>query len=383
MITTDFIYIFLNVLALVIFMIAGRNISANGNNYWRYARWCIVTFTLLLGLRVNRGNDYVHYMNVYIHDLERNDLLFTSINHVLKYIGVGEHWIFMYYSGAYIIGAMIMLQEYRQYSKYLFPLFLMAFTIFSEYMIRQAFGFTFVFVMIKYLLDDNLKLKAKVIRMALCFLLAYSIHSANAVTALALIGVYYFIRFPLPPNITVPAFLFASYVFSSVFDFSYLSGILSFLGDTNDKFASYTDRSDRWFSSEAMGEGYIRNPIVKVLQTCGECGLFYLGYKSLQMKPDRNFLLMYNFYVIGSVYSQCFYTLEIMRRMGDVMWYFWAFPLAYVFSCRKQLYNTYSKKLTTRYLIRASFVALIFFSYDYLKYLFFRTKDMYHFIWDL
>lgn len=247
MITTDFIYIFLNLLALFIFIIAGQNIASNEKKYWNNAIWCIVAFTLLLGLRLNRGNDYGHYMSVYNYDLEAEEVLFTSFNHVLKSIGVGAHWIFMYYSCAYIIGAMILLKEFRRYAKWLFPLFLIAFTYFSEYMIRQAFGFTFVFIMIKFMIDEKLKLKAKIIRMGICFFLAYSIHTANAVTSLLIIGVYYLMKFPLPFKITIPAFIFASYFFSELFDFSYLDGILAFLGDSSTKFSQYTDNSSRLY----------------------------------------------------------------------------------------------------------------------------------------
>lgn len=60
MITTDFIYIFLNLFMLIVFIVTGRLISKDKKNYWKYAKWPVITFTLILGLRLNRGHDYIH-----------------------------------------------------------------------------------------------------------------------------------------------------------------------------------------------------------------------------------------------------------------------------------------------------------------------------------
>ena len=66
MITTDFIYIFLNLLMLITFIIAGKGISKDKSHYWIYAFWPAIVFTIVLGLRLNRGNDYVHYIGSHV-----------------------------------------------------------------------------------------------------------------------------------------------------------------------------------------------------------------------------------------------------------------------------------------------------------------------------
>lgn len=378
MITTDFIYIFLNIVVLLIFVIVGQSI--NDKEYWKKSLWCILGFTLLLGLRLNRGNDYLHYIDVYKYDLESDQVLFGIINNALKAIDVGGHWIFLYYSLAFIIGAIVMLKEFRRYSKWLLPLFLISFINFSEYVIRQALGYTFIFLMVYYMLKDDVNLKKRVVRVLICLLAAYSIHSANLITGLIMIGVYIILKNPLPFKYTIPIYIFSSYFFASYFDLSRLNGILSFLGGINEKFSSYTDNSDKWFSEDSMIEGFMRKPIVKVFQTYGECSLIYLGYLLLKIKNDKKILFTYNFYVIGTIFTQCFYTLEILRRMGDVMYMWWAFPLAYVLSYKNILFQLEKNK---KVLLRLCFIGLFFFAYDYLKYLFFRENDMYHFLWDM
>ncbi len=42
---------------LIVFIVTGRLISKDKKNYWKYAKWPVITFTLILGLRLNRGHD--------------------------------------------------------------------------------------------------------------------------------------------------------------------------------------------------------------------------------------------------------------------------------------------------------------------------------------
>lgn len=382
MITTDFIYIFLNLLMLAIFIIVGRNISRDKKHYWQHAIWAVITFTLMLGLRLNRGNDYVHYMEVYRYNEEKNQWLFYSFNQFLKFLGTGGHWIFIWYSGAFIIGAAFLLKRFREYAYWLFPLFLMSFTYFSEYMIRQAFSFTFIFFMTHYLIDERTHLKKKTIQVLICLAVAYSIHSANVLIGLLIIVFYYFVRRPFPFVITIPAYIFASYVFSKIFDFSSLNVALSFLGGQDEKFSQYTENADRWFSSEAVVSAWERNPIVKILETTGNCALMYLGSKLLVLKQNKGMLTLFNLFVFGAIFSQCFFTIELGRRMGDIMFWHWAFPLAFVL-CNKSLLIKNTKKGFHQWIVNASYLALIFYAYDYLKYIFLRDAEMYHFLWDL
>ena len=376
MVTTDFVYIFLNLILLLFFVIAGFRISYDKSNYWEYAFWPIVAFTLILGLRLDRGNDYIHYMQVYLYDLEKKQVLFTCFNHFLKSVGTGPHWIFIWYSGVFILGAMFFLYKIREYAIFVFPLFLIAFITFSEYMIRQAFGYTFVFIFMGFMFDEEMERYKKWACMAVCFWLSYNIHSANAISCLLSFGLYYFVKFPFKPLYSIPLYLLATLYLQKNFDFSYLNGVLSFLGEQSDKFSVYTDNADRWFSKDAMESIYDRKPFIKLLQTIGDCSLMYISYHCLKIKQDKRIQFLYNTFVVGAIITQCFYSLEILRRMGEIMYWFWAFPLAYY------LYNKKDKCINTQ-LINVLSVGLLFYCYEYLKYLFLRVNDMYKFLWDL
>ena len=364
---------------LVIFFVAGFNISHDKSSYWKYAIWPVIAFTLILGLRLNRGNDYIHYMRVYLFDLEDKQVLFTLFNHFLKSLGTGPHWIFIWYSGAFVLGAMFFLKTLRVYASWIFPLFLISFTFFSEYMIRQAFGYTFVFFFMMFMFDEKMAKFKKWTCMFVCFYLSYSIHSVNAITCLLNVSFYYFIRKPLPPIVVIPLYLLASYYLQQNFNFSNLDGLLSFIGEHNEKYASYTDNAGMWFSEDAIREGFKRNSIVKIFQTLGDCSLMYLSYKALCLKENQKMTFLYNIFAFGAIFSQCFYTLEIMRRMGDCMYWYWAFPLAYVLSNRKCIIYSFKTKGMGRFMM----CFLLFYSYDYLKYLLLRENNMFHFLWDL
>jgi len=65
--------------------------------------------------------------------------------------------------------------------------------------------------------------------------------------------------------------------------------------------------------------------------------------------------------------------------MGDVMYWYWAFPLAYVLYYKKEVFTLFKYKVVANLL----FLTLLFFGYDYLKYLFMRPLGMYKFIWDM
>lgn len=365
---------------LTVFVVTGKCISKDKENYWKYAIWPIITFTLVLGLRLNRGNDYIHYMQVYQYDLEDKQVLFTSFNHVLKSLGTGPHWIFIWYSGAFILGAMFFLKRIREYASFVFPLFLIAFITFSEYMIRQAFGYSFVFLFLAFMFDDEMPKIKRWGCMALCFWLSYNIHSANAITCMVSVGLFYFVRFPLKPRYTIPMYLLATLYLQKNFDFSYLNGLLSFLGDQSDKFSAYTDNSDRWFSNDAKEVIYDRKPFIKLLQTMGDCSLIYLSYVCMKLKPNKKISFFYNTFVIGAIITQCFYSLEILRRMGEIMYWYWAFPLAYYLYNAKYIFRNFISK---EQIFKCLSLALLFYVYEYFKYLFLRVDNMYKFLWDI
>ena len=100
MITTDFIYIFLNLFMLIVFIVTGRLISKDKKNYWKYAKWPVITLIFFFtnyyqketGAMVKVTVDGKVYGT---YDLEKEQVLFTLFNHFLKSLDTGAHWIFI------------------------------------------------------------------------------------------------------------------------------------------------------------------------------------------------------------------------------------------------------------------------------------------------
>lgn len=377
MITTDFTYIFLNLFMLMIFTFMGYCIQHDSQKrYWTFAMWCVFTFTLVLGLRYGRGNDYMHYIDVYKYDLESNEFLFTSINHLLKSLGVGEHYFFMYYNFLFIVGGLSLLKLFRNIAHVLFPLFVIAFTFFSEFIIRQALGFSFVFLFLRILLKDTKGMYDYIFLVFFAFC-AFSIHSANVVYLFLFFLLSIFIHQPFKPRLTIPAFFFCSYIFASIVDYSSLTSYFSLLGGMDNKVGEYASDSTVWLSADNDNqEQYLRNPIIKLWQTYGECSLLFLGYKAIKICNDRKFILTYNVYVVGLMILQSFWTFEFLSRVGYIIYWFWAFPLGLVLHYFSIFW---SKNFTYKILL----FGLSFYIYEYLKLLLLRPNGMYKFIWDV
>lgn len=360
---------------LATFIIVGYCIQHDfQKRYWTFGIWCIVSFTLILGLRYGRGNDYMHYIDVYKYNLESNEILFTFINAILKSIGVGEHYFFMYYNFLFIVGGMSLLKLFRKNAQFLLPLFLIAFIFFAEFMIRQALGFAFVFLFLKTLIKIE-HTKQDLFLLCIYSLCTLFIHSANIIYIFLFVILYVFIKKPFSPNITIPAFLFSTYIFSSVIDYSFLTSYLSLLGGMDNKIGEYASDSATWLSADNSQTLFLRNPVIKVWQTYGECALIYLTYKVLELYRDEKYVITYNVYIIGLLFMQCFLTFEFLNRVGSIIYYFWAFPLSLTLRYFTRFWN---KGIKYRFLL----LGLSFYLYEYLKLLFLRENGMFKFIWD-
>lgn len=373
----DIIYLLVNFIMLATFYVCGKNIS-NGKTYSKNVIICIIIYTLCLGLRYGRGWDYNHYIDVYKYNLEETEIVFTYFNIFLKKIGVGSHYFFLVYNLIEITCAFVFLYPFKKFARYIFPLFMIATLHLNEYSIRQGLAFSFVFLSLFLFFRFYDKLKGFVkhykifLLLIVCIAIAYGIHSVTIITLSWIFVFAIFIKKPLPYKITIFAFILASYVFQNMFDFSALNGIFSFMADQNEKYAQYIENSDIWFGAEGFNESYTRNPIIKIFETLGNMSLFYLGYKvvSNHFKTNRQVITLYNVFVIGSIAQKFFLNFEILNRVCGTGVLFWCLPLGLILYYYRDFYK-----------YRLWLILLIWWSYEYLKYLF-MCGDMCHFLWE-
>lgn len=393
MFSFDFVYDFINLFLVWIMYHEGKLIG-KGKNYWQCCWWIILFFTLIEGLRYGRGVDYLHYIDVYKHDLEDTQVVFTSLNLFLKSIGIPAEYAFMVYAFPFIVGAVIMLKPLKKYAAYLFPLFLISIISFHEAFIRQALAMSFYFMCINLLNNEVEDISRKKIKFnkILCLLaltfVSYSIHSVTIIAIFVIAVLMVFIKKPLPWIYTVPLLLLGKFVIAKSFDFSYLDSVLSFLGSSNEKFAGYTENADRWFSAEGMNDVYTRNIVIQFLESFGSCALFYLGNKILNYisaedkvgtitaVSNSNWRLLVTFFnasIIGFLILETFYNLEIVRRISYCWTIFWFVPVSLILYYRKsKIFNTFDKFLM---------LGFTYWLWEYIRFLFvWTTTPM--FIWD-
>ncbi len=387
----DFDYLLINLCLLLIFYISGRNIS-NGENYWKCATPSIIAFSLAQGLRYGRGNDYFSYVRRFLFGLndERSQPIYEFINDLLKTMGVGGYSSFFFYALIFSVCFFVLLKRFVKYAEYLVPLFMVAFIALNEYQVRQALSFSFVFLFMNSCLDiSNVYIRNKTLWLkrfnyhfilnllyaGIYFLIASGIHKGNIPIMLIFLFFLIFTKFPFPYYITIPLVVFCSFFIEKFLNLDWFLPITSRLGDQDEFFASYTDNSDKWFSVEGMDDKYARDNIVQIFEAFGNSALLYFGYKYLKDNNNekKQYIPFYNFYIFGLLFLLSFRKLEIMQRIGNDIYDFWCIPLSLVLYYRKLLVKSIWEKIL--------FIGLLFFLYNYLKYLFMRG-DMTLFLWD-
>ena len=380
----DLTYIIANLILFIVFVISGRKI-ANNNDLKIWTLFCIIIYTTILGLRYARGYDYFHYIDLYLNGYDEGEQkIFVFINYLLKKLGVGQYYIFVVYSLIEILCSFIFLKRYRNFGVYIIPLFMISTISFNEYSIRQALGFSFVWLCIANTLDlyniirnkDTKKIFVKLIKVLLFFTLSYSIHSVDGYLCIIMILIIFFSREPIPLKVSVPLLIFATYFFSRFFDFSWLNIFLNlFAGDQ--RMAHYINNYDTWFSFDDYHDEitYTRNGIVLVFEMVGCISLLYFGKKTIiNIYHKHDAIAFYNFFVLGVILLNAFREVELLQRAARCLYIFWFFPLAIVLCHKKQIVKSSPESYM--------YLFLIWWSYDYLKYLFFRG-EMTKFIWDI
>lgn len=372
-------YTIINLLLLLFFVIGGSNVK-KGGSYWNNALACSFVFVLVMGSRYARGNDYMHYVDVYVHGEESSQYLFLLFNGILKNIfGVGKYFVFYIYAIPFILCGFKFLKNFRTAADLVFPLFLISMTYFEEYEIRQALGFSFVFLFLDVFLNLRNINKKRLLKLFLYFMGTALVHSANILFIIVFVALYY--GYTKIPNykVTIPFLLFCTYVFVKYYDISYLMPILNLLGGMNQKFAQYTqgNAAEAWFGEEAFQLENARNPLILFFEIIGNSSLFYFSYKIIKDREtvkEKSVLCFTNMYILGCCGKQAFLYLEILNRMSGLFQRMWFIPLCLVLKTVK------FPKLS--FLEKVMYLSMIFVMYDYLKYLFFPSEGKYMFLWD-
>lgn len=207
------------------------------------------------------------------------------------------------------------------------------------------------------------------------FFIIGGIHKANVFLVFVFIFSFFFIRKHIPNIVSIPMLVLSAYVIPKIFDFSILNPFLKIMAGDDEVMQTYVENSHRWFSASGYDDFYTRNTIVQLFEIFGHASLFYLGAKALKyFKNQQEAITIYNVYVFGTLFMISFRKLELMNRMGGDLEHFWFLPISLVLYYHKEVLNTTLHKIIS--------VFLVFFLYEYLKYLFFPLPTKTSFLWD-
>lgn len=378
-----FDYIVINFFLIFAFYVCGNYVSIKKNNYWLGALVAIIMFVIVTGIRYNRGNDYQHYIDVYLNDTEDGQLLFTLFNQLCREVfAVSEYFIFSIYGIIFAICAMIFFKPLKLYAKYTFPLFIISFQFFEEYQIRQAFSYSFVFLYMNELFfKTNHKKRTKIVLCVIYAIISFSIHSANILYLFVLSLSYVFFKKKIPLTISIPLYLFASYLFAKYVDLSPIQNVVILLGNYDSKFAQYAEHADHWFGEGGFVDEWSRNPIVKHIETLANVSLIYWGHYSISklgfnFKYERVFTTLYNMFVVGVIGRMAFLNWELLARMSELFMHFWFIPLISL------IIEVKDHTIKLNFIQRISLLFLPFLAYEHLKLIFASEPHLTLYLWD-
>lgn len=372
-------YIFLSTLLYVLFGIYGYKASRKNKinfykNYWLTVFIPIIFYTLIEGLRYDRGVDYLYYMQRYVSFSKtylEEPTYFDLFNFGINSMGIPFYGAFIIYSFIFTTCVLFFLKDYREVAHYSFILFLTATLAFSENFISQFFAFSFVFIALKYILRDDW------IKFFIFSLIAVLFHSSSAFILLIIVLLKIYNK-PFNLYLTLSFYVFAS-LFFEMDNINLLTpylGIIN-LGEGN-HIQSYFNNTDIWFSKDAINSIYKQNVITKTANFLFDVSILICGrqllYNYKNRKKEQSLVLFYNLFAVGAILFQAFFQIELMRRIAIEMYLFWFIVVAYI------LYYFQKKRKISPFFKCMLIIILSYIISIYFKYVFLVQDSL--FVWD-
>ena len=356
------VYWTLRLLLLIILIYNGWNISykdKNGDNYWANVFPSIFAYSLIQGLRWNRGADYPHYY----HDLtgtlfaDYKEPVYLLWIDVFKWTGLPAPVAFVFYSFLLIFAFCCILKYFRKGAIWALPLFLLM-TASSENIIRQYLAIPFVmFAYYYYLRGKNYRK-----RMWLSLVVVPMIHfSGLFADFIFLLCVYahklkldfkwkQWYIYPLLGLYLYIYYFWDSHNFSFFIDFFRLLNL-----DEESYMAGYGVDAERWFTEEGSmsyiltGKAAVRTIsllneitffLTNVIMIC--CGYFILN-------RDSRFLPVFWFTYLAIILKGIGGDIEMYARFYN--WLIYLAPIA----CGLILVEKWSTKFKIEMIINVIF----------------------------
>lgn len=183
------IYVFniLRYILLILFIIVGYYQSIKSNkSYWKLATIPIIFYSLMEGLRWNRGKDYLNYYYLVVNDQTTGDLLFDFSGQIVSYLDLHFSFFFILQSFIVIYCLYYFLRDYR---KSIVPCIVLMYAFSmgqSENLVRQYCAMSLFLVVIRLLEQKRL------IATTVCVICSLFIHK-SVIFAYCFLTLFYII----------------------------------------------------------------------------------------------------------------------------------------------------------------------------------------------
>ncbi|MBQ8805589.1 MAG: EpsG family protein [Bacteroidaceae bacterium] len=334
----------------------------------------IVTFSLIEGLRWDRGPDYYNnYLLLTTNDLSivKSEPLFNTIIGIFKKSLLPYWCAFIFFSFLYIYSFSKVVKEFPKAAVWALPIMFLVTVDAHENLIRQFIAISF------FLFAYYFYIKQKKTPMLLCLICIFNIH----LSGLFVIAIFLFlISFKIERYIRKPSLLVGIYLILHFFwDTSYLNPITNYLNtiDLGDvTMQGYIDNTDRWFTNEGsisalQGKSGAASFMTIFFRLVTNCTIIYWGFKAI--KIDERLRIPYWFTFFAFIIHIIGGDIEIYRRFAWWLYYFMPLVLGAIW---------YLVPMNNK--IRMTLMLIIAFSYTYSFIMRYTTIPYsgFAFVWD-
>lgn len=282
----------------------------------------IILYSLIEGLRWNRGVDYYNYyleLTGGFYERENSELLYQLIIDICS--SLFPYWlVFIGYSFLFIYSYTLIIKHFPKTAVWSFPLFFLITEAGAENLIRQFIGISF------FLLAFNAYLQKR-FKTMLLFLLA--------IPLIHLSGIFVIIVFLLITLLDIekrmqkPWLLILIYlVLYMTWDTSYLSGFAESLGSININsdvgMGRYVENADRWFTEEgsisALNNSLSSSTATIIIQFSLNIITIYYGF--YLCKKDKKLSIPFWFVYLSIILKVIGGDIELYNRFANWLYYF-------------------------------------------------------------
>lgn len=330
------VYWILRFVLLGVLLFCGYGITyRNKNNYyfWYYAVFAIAVYSLIEGLRFDRGVDYAQYatelMGQWYIEGER-ELLYDLLVRSVVALGIPYWSVFIGFSCFIITSYMMVVRHFPKYAVWALPLFFLVTDYPAENLVRQFFAIPFIMLAYDAFLRE--KKKAMFIYLILPFFIHFSSGMAIGLFVLLVLVFKKIWKFVKAPWILLAIYLacvamFDTSMLDSFSDMIQTSDMLDGSGDSRAE--DYLEGSDRWLTEEGdldmvSGTGKSGKTMFNTLtEICFNTVLIVFGF--FAAREDKRLTIPYYFTFIAIMFLAVGGKIELYQRFA--WWYYYLSPL--------------------------------------------------------